>query len=199
MATAPNGVSTAASSGSSNVSLDFRGEATELPGREISFTDNFIYGMPNKIATMTGLFTQVNMSVILSDDYREKLFFEQWQDLALGSYRNGNITDGSFDVGYYSDYVGTVNINCYNEIGIQTYGTVLVDAFPMIIGSTTLSWERGNEIAKLQVGFGFRYYTDVQNQQGQVRNSGTTISTGSSVGNNGGTQTSGHGNSSNLA
>ena len=89
----------------------------------------------------------------------EKLF-QEWQDLAVSDYRQENISTEMFDIGYYDDYVGSVEINQYDALGNKTWTTRLVEAFPSIIGDVALDWNNGTEILVLPVSFSFRYYTD---------------------------------------
>lgn len=145
---------------SDSYDLTFRCEATDLPGRNIQTTENAtIYGVPIKIAYAAN-YAEIPMAVILSEDYREKEFFEAWQDKMVGNHRNGEMSQSMFDLGYYKDYIGTFQIRCFSPTGELTYSLSLRDAYPVSIGPVNLSWDQGNSIAKLPISIAYRFYTN---------------------------------------
>lgn len=98
-----------------SASLPLRIESAELPGRSMLSTDQTYYGPMRKIPYRFNA-TPITLSVILSEDYREREFFQRWQDLILGGSRlSGTNPDSMFDVGYYDDYTkgATVELHAF--------------------------------------------------------------------------------------
>jgi len=96
--------------------LTFRIETVNLVGRNITTLDQNYHGPVRSMAYRQAQ-QNCTMTIILSEDMREREFFMQWQDYALGQARvdrNGRVYPNMFDTGYYDDYVGTVNIKQYS-------------------------------------------------------------------------------------
>lgn len=149
------------SQGNANLDgLSFRCQAVSLPGRALQTIDHRTYGPIQKIP-YDSLFTDVAATFILSEDYDEKLLFEEWQDLAVGKYRNeAGYNATMFDVGYYSDFIGTVDINRYDEAGSLTYVCTLNEAYPIMVSDINNSWDGGNELQTVDVTFAYRTFRD---------------------------------------
>lgn len=139
--------------------LNLRCKAAPDPGRALATRENMIYGPFRKMA-YNQIFQDATLTFFISPERHEKLFFMQWQDMAIGFARgiNGPRT-GMFDVGYYNDYIGQVDIKGYNDNGQLTYTCSLFEAYPIGIQDMGLSWENDNFI-ELNVTFAYRYLVD---------------------------------------
>jgi hypothetical protein len=85
-----------------------------------------------------------------SADLRERVFFEKWQYTAFNPK--------TWNVGYYNDYIGTVDIYILDRNNQRKYGLRLEECFPKSIAQTDLSYAANNEIIKLSVDMNFRYW-----------------------------------------
>lgn len=134
-----------------------RCSSVELPGRVIQTIDKKYYGPSFKVG-YDSQFTEVPMTILLSEDWREKEYFEQWQDKIVGNYRtiDGPATN-MFDIGYYDDYIGKVEIHSYNDVGEKKYSVELYEAYPTVVGSVQLNHSSGNEVAFLPISMSFKY------------------------------------------
>ena len=102
--------------------LSLRIESASLPTRNVLTHDQRYYGPTRKIPY--GYLSQdLSLTVILSEDMREREFFMRWQDSVLGPSRTMGVggqpvvQHAPFDVGYYD--TGTKGAS----IEIHTYGT----------------------------------------------------------------------------
>lgn len=142
-----------------SAALTFRGCEAQLPGRQLLTHENQIYG-PQRLIPYGQVFTGVPIVFYCSEDYREKKLFQRWQDLAVGKARGQNtLTTGSFDIGYYNDYVGTVDINVFDDNGMKTDVTQLIEAYPVNVADVPLSWQN-DDFARLMVTFNYHYFVD---------------------------------------
>lgn len=150
-----------APSGSNNEmrELTMRIESAEIAGRNSTIVEDITGGFPSHIVVGSTM-NEVPISVILSEDLREKIFFEKWQDLAVGSYRTGTVSKYMYNPGFYKNYIGTVIVYAKNEQGDVTYEIEYDAAFPANIGSIAYSWENGAQIAKLPVTIIFKKFID---------------------------------------
>ncbi len=137
--------------------MTMRIESTDFPGRSLSTVESNYTGVPYKLVS-GATFAEIPISIILSENFREKEYLEKWQDASVGKYRKEELQSNSFSLGFYNDYIGTVEITQYNEIGKVVYRCKLIDAFPSGIGVVSASWENGDQILKLPVSFIYRYY-----------------------------------------
>lgn len=146
---------------STDISRDivFRCEQVDIPGRRVATADIRYAGTLRRFGYDV-LPTPVAMQFILSEDMREKVYFEEWQDAMIGKHRTGYTGDDMFDLGYYDDYVGTVIIRQYNEIGSVVYETKLLEAYPMEVNGVTASWLSGEQILRQNVLISYRHYID---------------------------------------
>lgn len=102
-------------------SMQFRVESASLPTRTILTHDQRYYGpirrIPYGFASM-----DLTMSVILSEDMREREVFMRWQDLLVGQSRTrkdgmGKFPTAVFDAGYYEDGIAGASVE------LRTYAT----------------------------------------------------------------------------
>ena len=128
-------------------------ESISFPGRNLDTTeDTNIYGPVRNIVTGFS-FADLSATFQCSADMREKIYFETWQRL---SYNPRN-----FSMGYYYDYVGTVEIHALNEQNDPQYGVALVEAFPKSINEQALSYENGASYQTVTVNFAYRYWKNL--------------------------------------
>jgi hypothetical protein len=144
--------------------LAMRADAAELPGRTVQTLDNRYYGPIQKTGYNSN-YIDTTISFICSEDHREKLFFEKWQDLIVGDHREGKneLKMSQYNSGYYDDYVSTVEIAQFNENNDETYTIKLIEAYPILVNPLSLSWNT-DEIHRLQVAFAYRYFEDKSNK-----------------------------------
>ena len=132
--------------------VSMRCESINLPGRNLnSLTDSNIYGPTREIVDGVTYADDINMTFQASSGLDERVFFEKWQELAFD--------ERSWNVGYYKDYIGRVDIYLMNRQDERKYGIQLMEAFPKTIGPTDLNQSASTELIKLAVTFSFRYWT----------------------------------------
>lgn len=143
--------------------IALRVDSMEFPGRSTTNVPYRDYGMIRKIAYETNV-VEVSMTVLLSQDFREKVFFELWQDLTSGNYRTNTqsadtTATENFSVGYYDDYVTNIGIVQYDEQGDPTYECTLIEAYPQLISPLSANWGN-NDLHKLNIVWAYRFFSD---------------------------------------
>ena len=145
-----NDFAQALSSGVRETSL--KCESIAFPGRNIDTTpDTNIYGPTREIATGFS-FGEVNARFQMSADMKEKLFIEAWQKQSFNQR--------TWSMGYYYDYVGSIEIYQLDEKDKRTYGVRLWECFPKSIAQQTLDYATLDQQQKLDVTFSYRYWTN---------------------------------------
>ena len=130
--------------------------AVAFPGVQLQAEeDTNIYGPPRKIVrgqTFAEIVTQIRCSA----DMKEKNFIDTWQRLAAPR------TD--FSVGYYSDYVGTMQILQLDHEDKRRYGVELVECYPITMAEQSLDYSTQNAISFLNVTWSYRYWKNLTDE-----------------------------------
>lgn len=146
--------------------LSYRAETVDIPGRSISSMEHKFqnYGPINKVA-YGSIYGDVTVQFIMSQDMREKEYFEIWQDKMVGT---GAFADGQpqFNTKYFDNYAGTVEIRQYGSHGNLHSIHTLNEAYPLIINPITMNWSEDNA-ARLGVTFAYRNYKCLYTKQDQ--------------------------------
>ena len=130
-------------------------EQIELPGRNLDTTpDTNIYGPERNIATGYS-FADITGTFQLSSDLKEKKYFESWQRLAFNPQ--------TWAMGYYDDYIGSVDIHTMDEQNNKRYGIKLVECFPKSIGAQQLSYA-GTGYLTVAIVFSYRYWKNLTDE-----------------------------------
>ena len=140
-------------------SISMRCDSISLPGRNLStMTDANIYGPTREIVEGVTFAEDINIVFNGSSGLDERVFFENWQRQAFN--------EETWDVEYYNDYVGEVEIYLLDKQEQRRYGLKLHEAFPKTIASNDLIMGSSGEIIKTSIGFTFRFWTALSiNQQ----------------------------------
>jgi len=159
----------------------YRAESAEIPGRSLSTFEHKFGNMGPVTKIPYGqVFTDMTVTFILSEDLREKQYFEIWQELMYntGAFETGSQTGMSkFKPKYFDDYAGNVVIRQYGQQGELRTIVTLVDAYPIIISPISTNWG-SEELMKINVTFAYRYYRlafQMQDQAHRVAQGGISI------------------------
>ena len=144
-----------------SAAVQMRCEDVTLPGRNLnSKTDTLTYGPTREIVDGVTYAEDITLTFQASSGLDERVFFENWQETAFSRT--------TWDVGYYDDYKGTIEIFLLDKQNRKRYGLKLMEAFPKTIGPIPLSQSANNQIVKNTVTFSFRYWetSDTNRQVG---------------------------------
>ena len=146
-----------------SAAVQMRCEDVTLPGRNLnSKTDTLTYGPTREIVDGVTYAEDITLTFQASSGLEERVFFEKWQETAFNST--------TWDVRYYDDYTGSIEIYLLDKQNKKRYGIKLMEAFPKTIGPIPLSQSANNQIIKNTVTFSFRYWetldTNRQNPHG---------------------------------
>ena len=137
--------------------ISMRCGSITLPGRILSTEDDTnIYGPRRQVASGIQFSDTVEMAFQSSTDAQERVMFEKWQYAAFNQQ--------TFNMGYYNDYVGQVDIYLLNRQMQRTYGLKLHEAFPSTLGDVTLSYD-STGIINWGISMNFRYWESLDINQ----------------------------------
>ena len=134
--------------------ISLRAQNVTLPGRNLSTTqDSNIYGPDREIVEGVTYADDISMSFQASSGLDERLFFENWQRQAFN--------EKTWNIGYYNDYISTIEMYVLDKQDQRRYGIKLWEAFPKTIGANELAYDSNDQIMLLPVSFTFRYWTSL--------------------------------------
>ena len=137
--------------------LSLRAQSVNLPGRNLSTSnDTNIYGPEREIVEGVTYAEEISIDFQASSELTERVFFENWQRQAFN--------ETTWNIGYYNDYVGSVQIHSLDEQDNKVYGVELVEAFPKAIGQQALAYGQGNNYQTLSVTFSYRYWKNLTDE-----------------------------------
>ena len=139
--------------------VSIRVEAIDMPGRALNTSlDTNMYGIAPEIVDGITFGGTIALTIQTSADLEERIFFESWQELAWNR--------ATWNVGYYKDYIGTMEIYVLDINNNRQYGVKIIDCFPKEIGPVALSYNQATEIIKTSVTMQYKDWesADVTNQ-----------------------------------
>jgi len=152
-------------------------DTVDLPGRSLMTAEHKFsnYGPLNKVPYGGQTYGDATISIILSEDMREKEYFEVWQNKIVntGAFEVGstqrdffNASQSKFNTQYFEDYIGTITIRQFGSAGELRSIHTLDEAYPIIINAMSMNWGQ-DEVAKLSVTFAYRNYRCLFQKQDQ--------------------------------
>ena len=142
--------------------ISLRAQNVTLPGRNLATTqESNVYGPDREIVEGVTYADDISMSFQASSGLDERVFFENWQRQAFN--------EKTWNIGYYNDYIGTIEMYVLDKQEQRRYGIKLWEVFPKTIGANDLAYDSNDQIMLLPVSFTFRYWTSLdQNQNPQI-------------------------------
>lgn len=161
--------------------MRYRADTVNLPGRNLMTTEHKFtnYGPINKVP-YGQLYVDSTITFLLSEDLREKDYFENWQNsmITTGAYEENLASyrpESKWNVKYFDNYIGTVTIRQYGiDGGLRTIHK-LQEAYPILIGDVSMGWGNADP-AKLTVTFAYKNYTYVTEDNSNQPGLGTGFS-----------------------
>jgi hypothetical protein len=130
--------------------LTFRCEKAEMPGRTFMTAEKKIGSAPVEKFPYQTTYNEMTLDFIVSDDMKEKIFFDSWMDLINPT------TDYNFQ--YKTNYAVDMSINQYDVSNKPIYTATLIEAYPMQVNQLDLDWT-SDGYHKLAVQFVYKQWT----------------------------------------
>lgn len=134
----------------------FRCERAEMPGKTIATIDETGVGPTLKLPYDV-TFSDLQFTVICSEDMFERRFFESWIDEIVATKGNHGI--GGL-VRYYDEFAthSSMIITASNSEGKRILSYKIIDTFPIALSPMTLAWEETNTYQRFTVTMTYRYH-----------------------------------------
>jgi|TARA_B100000035_G_scaffold63183_1_gene51227 hypothetical protein len=133
--------------------ISFRCNSISIPARSLRTQVNGnIYG-PTHQVVQGQVFAPVEATFYCGSDLAERYFFEEWQKITYNP--------DTYDINYYKEYIGSIEIYQLNEQDERTYGCKLEECFPVTIGALPYGHSNTNQIQTISVEFAYRYWRNI--------------------------------------
>ena len=139
--------------------VSMRVESIEMPGRAVNTSlDANRYGIAPQIVDGILFGGVINLTVQTSRDLKERVFFQSWQELSWNT--------ATWNVGYYEDYIGTIEIYLLDINNIRQYGVKINECYPKEVTAVSLSYTQATDIIKTSITMQYKYWEtlDITNQ-----------------------------------
>jgi hypothetical protein len=159
-----------------NKQITLQCQTVTMPSHDLQTQNRAYASEPGREMVQThGYAGTIDCTFLLSNDLREKHYFEQWQALAVDNYTH--------KANYYDDYIGSMEIYQLSTKAKQrvqrnspgphveitdekhdkfederTYGILASEVYPKTIGAVSFGASSANEISTLDVRFEFRQW-----------------------------------------
>ena len=169
-----------------NRQLTLQCQTVTMPAHDLQTQNRAYASEPGREMVQThGYAGTIDCTFLLSNDLREKHYFEQWQNLAVDNYTH--------KANYYDDYIGSMEIYQLStrserkataveieqgfssttgeliNVEERTYGIVASEVYPKTIGAVSFSASSANEISTLDVRFEFRQWYNLGDVDSKLR------------------------------
>jgi hypothetical protein len=143
--------------------MRFMIKSASLPGKQLGEAEIKRFGANYKIANDM-IVDAFPITVICSEDMRERQFFDAWISSIHGAFSDTERTNGSiYRMGYYDDYKTTVEISKLDRTMKSIYKVDLQEAWPNNMGAVELSWDN-SEVSTFTVNFTYRNWVQQHNE-----------------------------------
>ena len=136
--------------------ISLKAEAVLMPGRSVNTqpkSADQLYGPVRELITGPLYADDITMTIQSTSGLDERMMLEQWQELAFNK--------DTYDVAYYNEYVGTLNIHLLDMNDRKTFGLQLRECFPKTVTGVNLAYGPNTEITKTNVAWSFREFVNL--------------------------------------
>ena len=135
--------------------MSIRCDSVTIPGRSLSTTPYRFYGPARNMPYEPIYAGELNLSVILSTDMRERKFFEDWT--------NSICSPSNYKFGYYDDYVTSLVVTVLSKDDVPTYTVNVEEVYPKSMGDLQMGYDKDNDYLRQDITLSFRKYTPQYN------------------------------------
>ena len=148
--------------------ISLRCESISLPGMNLtSSIDPGGYSVQPQVVDGVSFAETINMTFQSSSDLEERVFFEEWQQLAWNR--------ASWNIRYYDEYAsGSVEIYILDMQKNKKYGVKLYECYPKTVTDVALNFAPATDIVKINIAMQYKYW-ETMNIKAQPRSLGDKL------------------------
>jgi len=135
-------------------------DSINIPGLNFATSETRRYGYgPVEKKPYAPIFNDITISFLVDGTGNIYKYFYKWMNRIVSSdqYINGNTASsnglGAFEVEYKDNYKSQIGISTFDEAGNGVLTSQIVDAIPIGLSDTALSWSDNDQIMRLNMTF----------------------------------------------
>jgi len=135
-------------------------DSVNIPGLNFATSETRRYGYgPIEKKPYAPIFNDITISFLVDGTGNIYKYFYKWMNRIVSSdqYVNGNTSStnglGAFEVEYKDDYKSQIAISTFDEAGNGVLTSQIIDAIPIGLSDTALSWSDNDQIMRLNMTF----------------------------------------------
>ena len=133
--------------------LNLMCDQASLAGRDVQAILDLQYGVRRQVVYNGADYTPLSLSFLCSASMMEKSILEQWNN-------NCNPVNGGFNVGYYNDYIGELDIFVLDRSAkIRTYHQHYHEVYPKTVTAVELNHGTTNATLRVTAEIQYAYWT----------------------------------------
>ena len=133
--------------------LNLMCDQCSLAGRDVQAMLDLQYGVRRQVVYNGAAYTPLSLSFLCSASMMEKSILEQWNN-------NCNPVNGGFNVGYYNDYIGELDIFVLDRSAkIRTYHQHYHEVYPKTVTAVELNHGTTNTTLRVTAEIQYAYWT----------------------------------------
>lgn len=150
--------------------LTLRCDSLNVPGVSLMTQDaiyRYGYG-PAEVMPYNAQFGPVTMSFIVDRVASQYTFFNIWMHRIFDMNMSGGIlprdtfgspsTSAPYEVSYKDDYATGMHIFVYNEVADKVIELNFLEAYPILVQDTAMSWGLQQDVVRLQVSMAYKVF-----------------------------------------
>jgi hypothetical protein len=137
--------------------LEFWGETTDIPLFQLGTHQVMRHGYGSReLRPFMPVYQEWQVVFRVDADGHVWRFFKEWNKaIVANDVQTTPSTDGLYEVAYKDDYAADMNVTVFNNDGGDAINVVLIEAFPMTLGSIHVDWSDNQAYMRLPVVFSF--------------------------------------------
>lgn len=124
----------------------------QMPGRTINTNEHKHENYPIKIP-FSQSYDEVTLGFTLSENLKERRFFELWQDVVL------NVPTGTLN--FYNEYTAPLRIYALDKTNRIKYGVELRECYPTNLSAVDYTYASTNDILSMSVSLSYKYWVNI--------------------------------------
>lgn len=136
-----------------NGNIDVKCHTLNFPQRSLMTFEHKQNSAPMRMP-YSSTYDPITFSFYADSDYDTRDFFDVWQSSVINF--------GTNTVNFYREYTSNIKMYAVNDMGKDTYGVVLEDAYPLNVGILDFSYSQFNNFQNVTVTMAYKKWTPLK-------------------------------------
>ena len=136
--------------------IDMMCNSITMPGVNMRSVMDEIRTGPIREQAQGVTYGPITCNFIMTDGMEQKLYFQEWMKEVVNT--SSVLGEGTFEVGFYKDYIGEIEITQLDRSMGPSYGMRLYEAWPKTMNPQEWGWDQNDTFQTLAIEFAFHHW-----------------------------------------